>query len=106
MQGQGLPSEYFGGTGHCGMQVWSEAQLTSNMNRYAAAISSGLFSPKNTKDVVLFPSPAPVLVYTCHSVACNTSKTHLVGAMSKSLSMHCIALHCIGKIIVEKRYFT
>ncbi|KAA6418618.1 MAG: hypothetical protein FRX49_11443 [Trebouxia sp. A1-2] len=36
MQGQGLPSEYFGGTGHCGMQVWSEAQLTSNMNRTTA----------------------------------------------------------------------
>ncbi|DBA73114.1 TPA: hypothetical protein ACH3X2_010050 [Trebouxia sp. C0005] len=44
MQGQGLPSEYFGGTGHCGMQVWSEAQLTSNMNRFPANGPTACFS--------------------------------------------------------------
>ncbi|KAL0021385.1 hypothetical protein WJX77_010447 [Trebouxia sp. C0004] len=54
MQGKGLPSAHFGGTGHCGMQVWSKAQLTSNMNRPAGVtpLAQGLHSART-------PAPQP-----------------------------------------------
>ncbi|KAL0052951.1 hypothetical protein WJX82_010279 [Trebouxia sp. C0006] len=44
MQGRGLPSAHLRETGHCGMQVWSEAQLTSNMNRLPANEPTASFS--------------------------------------------------------------